>query len=97
MSSKATLTVYLRERAFNTFAIRTDTDQQLLKELSDQGFLCLVMKIWLQYDPSIVDMTSNLFTTNVQTWKFIIAPTLEKLKEHIALGLSVLPSIQNLR
>ena len=29
--------------------------------------------------------------------RFIIAPTLEQLKGHIALGLSVRPSIQNLR
>ena len=55
------------------------------------------MKIWLQYDPTIVDMTSNLFGQSKNVKKIIIAPTLEKLKGHIALGLSVRPSIQTLR
>ena len=54
------------------------------------------MKIWLQYDPAIVDMTSNLFG-QCKNVKNIIAPLLEKLKGHIALGLYVRPSIQNLR
>ena len=38
-----------------------------------------------------------IYLVNVQTLKFIIAPTLEKLKGHIALGSSVRPSIQNFR
>ena len=29
--------------------------------LSDQGLLCLIMKTWLKYDPTIEDVTSNLF------------------------------------
>ena len=75
--------------AFNTFSIRADTDQQLL---SDQGLLCLI----IQKGYNIVDMTSNLLgqCTNV---KFIIATTLEKLKEHIEISLSVCQSVQNLR
>ena len=38
--------------------------------MPDQGSLCLIMKIWLQYDPTMVDMTSNLFglCTNVKVY-----------------------------
>ena len=42
--------------AFNTFSIKTDTDQQLLSELPDQGLLCSIIKKGY----NILDMTSNL-------------------------------------
>ena len=38
-------TLYLIETPFNTFANRVDPDQAALKELPDQGLLCLLMEI----------------------------------------------------
>ena len=43
-----TLTLYLKETPFNTFANREDPDQAALvraKELPDRGLLCLLMEV----------------------------------------------------
>ena len=41
------LTLYLIELPFNAFANRADPDQAALKELPDQGLLCLLAEICL--------------------------------------------------
>ena len=79
--------------AFNTFSIRADTDQQLLSQLPDQGFLCLIIR----KGNTIVDMTINLLgqCTNVN---FYYCHNFGKVEgAYIEISLSVRHSVQNLR
>ena len=63
------LTLYLIEIPFNTFANRADPDQAALVRAAWSGSTLFGYGYRIRYDPTLVDLTSNLFY--IQTWKFI--------------------------
>ena len=63
------LTLYFKERPFNTFANRADPDQAALVR---SGSTLFTYGNMVRYDPTLVDLTSNFFVlcTNVKVYLY---------------------------
>ena len=68
------LTLYLIETSFNTFANRAVPDQAVLVRAARSGSIGFTHRNMLRYAPALVDLTSNFFVlcTNMKFIYIII-------------------------